>query len=730
MTEQTEPSPHQWMTRLAFGLALALVIARGLMLEVPRETIASSVGGPGAATSVFLSWLTWVPMLLILIRRVVDPTYSLRFRWAHVFFTLLGTWTLLSVIWAGDRWLALIGALQIIAGASLFWAMSQLVRRPDHLRVVVGVCVGLLLANVAQGVLYRFIDLPDLQNFFQQNKSQILTENGWNPGEFVALRFEQKLMAGEMLGFNASANTLGAIVVMLALITLAAAMQRLEDRDDQGWFGLMLLIALSSAYLLAYTGSKASWAALALGIVALAIWRAARGWLVAHHVLVFAVALAGIALASVSITAVGLSTGGLPEDSLNFRWRYWVAAWASVAEHPLLGVGWGNFASAFLEHRLPVSAEEINDPHNFMVRWASELGIVGLVLGTAWLIGWFWHTSKLSFSSAFPSKLRVKSVLWVGLAAFALSLFAVNWSQISDPDHFYAALLEILRRVLLCGLATIGIGILCVRGAEHREVDSRPAPWLAAGVVVGVLVFLLQSSIDIALFQPGPFMLCVLLLGASLGVSIPDGVRRFRVWSAVGLIATSLAMLVLLIGAVVPTALAEASASYGRLLAPNQPERAIELYRKAYRQAPVGNADYLLRAAEAARAAGIRDIKLVRDLLDTAVSADPTSTRALLARARYLADLTADPSNNAAALSDYDKAAAMNPNDIDLRLEYAGFLERVGKPREAAAQLDAALQTNDAYDPGEPERIERRLPGELERLRTRIAVLRGGAAMQ
>lgn len=329
MTESAEPSRFTWITRLAFGLLLAVVIARCLMLEVVRDSTATAgtiASGPGATTSLLLDWLTFVPMLLILVRRLVDADYTLRCRWVHLAFGLLAVWTLASVSWSGDRFLALVGSMQILAGASLFWSVTQLVRRWEHLRIVVGICVGLLLANAVQALLYRTMDLPDLQNFWHENKDKIITERGWKPGDYVAQRFEKKLLAGELLGFNASPNTLGALVVMLAIVTLGAAMQRVEDKDDQGWIGLMFIAALAAVYPLWFTSSKASWGALVGCVILLALWRLSRRWLALNRGFVFAVAMGAIALAIVSVVALGLSRGGLPEDSINFRWRYWMAA--------------------------------------------------------------------------------------------------------------------------------------------------------------------------------------------------------------------------------------------------------------------------------------------------------------------------------------------------------------------------------------------------------------------
>ncbi len=727
MTTEHEQPRFNWLTRLALGLLLAIVVARCLMLEVAREAIIQGPtfsNGPGPTTSLFLDSLTFIPMLLILVRRVLDDSYTLRFRWVHLLFTLLAVWTLASIAWAPDRFLAMVGAMQIVAGASLFWSVSQLVRRWEHLRIVVGICVGLLLANVVQAAIYRLFDLPDLQNFWQQNKETFFAERGWKPGEFIATRFEKKLLAGELLGFNVSPNTLGALVVMLCLITLGAAMQRVEDKDDQGWIGILFLVAIAALFPLAYTGSKASWAALLLGIVLLALWRLLRKWLVAHRIFVFSVAMAGIALGIVSVVAYGLSFGGLPEDSINFRWRYWTAAWAGITQAPVFGVGWGNFASVFLQHRLPVSAEEISDPHNFLVRWAAELGIVGLVLGVSWLILWTWNlTRPLAIAGVTTPPRRVHRVLWIGLAAFFASLIAVDFSRLDESGQFFAALLDMLRRILLSGLVTLGLGILCLRDAEHREVDARPAPWLMAGMFVGVLAFLLQSGIDIAFFQTGPFMLCLLIMAALLGVVLEERARRQTAIATVSLVLSTLCVVIVLIAFVIPTAFAESTADYARRLAPNQPERAIDLYEKAYGQAPVRNADYLIRAAEIAQVPALNMEQRARELLGRAIDADPTSIKALTARGHLLAQRAANPSTIEQCLADYQRAVELNPNEIDLRLDYAQLLEHFGKPKEAATQLIAAMQVNSAYDPAEPERLELRAPGEVQRITAKIAAL-------
>src|SRR5688572_15291280 len=125
--------PHAWLTRLAFVLSLAIVVARATMLEIvrdPFEVVPGGdpvPGGPGPTASLVLDLLACLPALLILTRRLLDPLYVLRARWSHVAFALLALWAALSVAWSGDKFLALIGAANLVAGAALLWSFTQLV---------------------------------------------------------------------------------------------------------------------------------------------------------------------------------------------------------------------------------------------------------------------------------------------------------------------------------------------------------------------------------------------------------------------------------------------------------------------------------------------------------------------------------------------------------------------------------------------------------------------------
>src|SRR5687768_237206 len=88
----------KWLTHIAFVLTLIVMIARALMSETVRDpfdaTGESTAGprGPGAAVTLLLDALCCLPALLVLIRRVIDREYVIRWAWSHVLLLLVAAW--------------------------------------------------------------------------------------------------------------------------------------------------------------------------------------------------------------------------------------------------------------------------------------------------------------------------------------------------------------------------------------------------------------------------------------------------------------------------------------------------------------------------------------------------------------------------------------------------------------------------------------------------------------
>ncbi|MGH7214007.1 MAG: hypothetical protein ACREIT_04520, partial [Tepidisphaeraceae bacterium] len=325
-----------WLTRVAFVLALGLVICRATVNEILREPfpVAPLKSGevappraPGPTTSLVLDLASCLPALLVLARRLIDKTYVLRWSWSIVPLIALAAWALLSTAWSADRFLAAIAACQLLAAGALLWATTQLVRSWLRLRVVAAVCFGLLLVYTANGILFRWIDVPQMREYWQKNRAEVLKSRGWDEGDFMARQFERKVTSGEMIGFNVSPNSLAATVVLLVVVSAGVMLQRFSDRDPPGW-GLLMIPGIAAGFwLIYYTGSRTAFATPLLAAGAFAGLRILRGWLSRRAALAYWLGLGAVLVVMLALVGHGLYHGSLLHDSLTFRWKYWVGSW-------------------------------------------------------------------------------------------------------------------------------------------------------------------------------------------------------------------------------------------------------------------------------------------------------------------------------------------------------------------------------------------------------------------
>jgi O-antigen ligase len=157
------------------------------------------------------------------------------------------------------------------------------------------------------------------------------------------------------------------------------------------WLIILLPLLLTTACLI-LTKSRTAWCGTFAGFALAAVLSFAgnrsatslrRGVLIATGLLVVLGGLVGSAVL----------TGGLDPNvireapkSLKYRLEYWSGSLAVIAEHPLLGVGPGQFRDAYLKHKLPESSEEIADAHQALLDVWSNAGLPAL-LGLLGLFG-------------------------------------------------------------------------------------------------------------------------------------------------------------------------------------------------------------------------------------------------------------------------------------------------------------------------------------------------------
>lgn len=720
-----------WLERVGIAVGVGVVIARATMLETVYEHQLPLPGqmpppiGAGPASSITLSLLACVPGLIVLLRRAIDRTYILTRATTHVFMLGLGVWAVLSSTWAGDQFAAMVGSFTLFGALALIWGMAQLVRDWGRFRLVIGIVLGLLLVYCAQGIYYRAVELPELQQNWREDiggfRTQVLKERGLIEGELGAERFGRKIMAGEMIGFTASPNSFAAILVMLAIMAAAIGIQRL--RDNQGLGAIVPAVAIVIAgWMIYYTQSNTALITPVLAILLFAAVILLRAWMTRHRKLLFTLGITGILLLILAAVGHGLYHDSLLHPSLTFRWRYWVASARMFADHPLLGVGYGNFGNHYLAYRLPIAAEEIQDPHNLFVRFFTELGLIGGALAIAWEAARWWRLTRPTQPGESPIQTGgvigpITGIVFVGLLLNTLA--SLDFSHSTDYTIW-----ELFRRSIMFLLLLGGGLAVTMRSWDQPVCDQRPAPWLLYGAIIATAIFMVHSMLDFVFFESGPLYVFALITGAALGLRslAPDAVqvKLPRAAWVTGALVTWLAWVVMMIAFALPTALAEDLMRRGdaRVRA-GQFDSALRRYQAAAEMWP-SNPSYPQRAARAAQYAQA-PISDIEPWLTAAIASNPYAPGLRRERARLRLE---DPDRLEEALEDYAAAITLNPQEIALHLEYADVLERATRYAEAADHIDAALRINDAYQPDEIERLSSNRVAELQ---ARLAFLREAA---
>lgn len=121
--------------------------------------------------------------------------------------------------------------------------------------------------------------------------------------------------------------------------------------------------------------------------------------------------------------------------TLFLRLRLWQAAWNMIQDHPWLGVGLDNFLYYYGDYILPGAEVErwLSHPHNLLLDFWLRLGVGGIVLLIAFLIGFFKRVHRSRFISR-------RDGLYAGAMGFAAGMVAFIAHGSVDSSYFVTEL--------------------------------------------------------------------------------------------------------------------------------------------------------------------------------------------------------------------------------------------------------------------------------------------------
>jgi O-antigen ligase len=248
--------------------------------------------------------------------------------------------------------------------------------------------------------------------------------------------------------------------------------------------GYVLIVATAAIVL---SGSRGSWIALGIMLVAFALWAwfpgAVSKWvvgaigilLVLGSLVIFNAPSARERIAAV-ITLPGDNQDGeikIRDATFGQRTFMWTASTKIAGEHPLFGTGPGTWEWFHLLHRDPKLQSHARHAHSDLLQLAAEYGVVGLALVIAFFATYFWHVAQLS-SVANYSDQRAFAV-GTGLATATLLLHSLV------DFHFHVPAIALVLLIL------VAMGVAMERGDEQsRRIQlTRPVQFgLACALIL------------------------------------------------------------------------------------------------------------------------------------------------------------------------------------------------------------------------------------------------------
>lgn len=289
---------------------------------------------------------------------------------------------------------ALVGAL-VLLGASLLsalfaehfpTALGELVKLAEMITIGLFAAAAFRDERVSAFALQALVFAAGCESLVAL--AQTITSSG--PGNFAVGDFVRAY------GDFDQPNALGGYLAMALPFGVALSTRPWPTRPYL--ITATVLIALA----LAATLSRGAWLGTVIGFsVMAAVWSLrTRRWLLLTLVLVAvmgAAAAIGLAPRQISdrLTVLGenfvvFDARYVQVNPTNFslveRMAHWQAAWAMALDHPLVGVGPGNYEEAYIRYFLPGWPLALGHAHNIYLNTLAELGVIGLLAFLGFLV--------------------------------------------------------------------------------------------------------------------------------------------------------------------------------------------------------------------------------------------------------------------------------------------------------------------------------------------------------
>ncbi len=482
---------------------------------------------------------------------------------------------------ASDKRTAVTDFAMLVAPVLLAILLVQILDSQPKIRLLLVVIVALGVVSAYQCADQFFSGNQMFIEQYEQAPQSMLEPLGIQPGTFSHWLFEQRLYSKDVRGFFTTGNSAGSFALLAGFAGIALFIEEIKSRKSY-WsvprrrlrFGFFLgigvlatLLALKAIFAvlslvkivaplqisliisfviaagvfivyvfpcetavaivifgLALTHSKGAIAASLIAAVMFIAYLLFGNWLKNHKKAILVGCLLLVLAGSCAVVLYGLTYDRLPGgNSMLVRWQYWRSTGKMCAEHPLTGVGPGNFVHFYSRYKPSSAPETVADPHNFLLSILSQYGPIGLVGFLAMIVVPLWKVIFPKPASVSPQGRHSKQPLKLPTATFLIvvsaALLVVRPIVLTTPViDMPAVMIYVVFVLYVMPVAVFVTGFLLLR-AGTVSAKTANINVTTTALFCAVLGLLIHNLIDFAIFEPGVFtgfwaiMACLIAAG-------------------------------------------------------------------------------------------------------------------------------------------------------------------------------------------------------------------------
>ncbi|KPK39718.1 MAG: hypothetical protein AMJ65_11200 [Phycisphaerae bacterium SG8_4] len=506
-----------YLEYVLLGLCLCVIALRVTYTEGPpmrSTTLTVNLGDSIYSLSVsavlifsFVLWVTW---------SFCSKGFSYRRTGMEIGLGIFCAAAIISGSVAADKRLAITDIAVFLAPTLMAVLLVQILDSRQKIKIVLIVIAALGAVSAYQCAEQFFVSNQLTIEQYEQAPETMLEPLGIEPDTFQQFLFEHRLYSRGVRGFFTTRNSAGSFALMALFATMALFAERFKQRRSHpsGSAYLSACGAVAAVILLslALTRSKGALIGLFFAAALLVVLLLFGNRLRAHSKAIL-IACALLCIAGLWLVAsYGLKHGRLPGGgSMLVRWQYWHASAKIYADHPLTGVGGGNFGHFYPQYKPAAALESVADPHNFPLSILTQYGPLGLIGFLLMICVPLWRITsphppgaspKTGLSQPASQRLATPLLIVVSTALLLIRPMLMG----AAAGETFDVLVYMIVTVYVAPVAVFFIAFVILAGPLRRQRQAKTKMLSANTAVIlacAVLSVALHNLIDFAIFEPG-----------------------------------------------------------------------------------------------------------------------------------------------------------------------------------------------------------------------------------